>query len=138
MNIVCLKGTEQRLYELVAPLVMNPAVIRQNNGYPFKTSQRYVWFVALENDAVVGFLPVKKSDSGNLIDNYYIKGDDADIIGGLLGYVVEILKEEAPLTALVHKRHVDAFARQGFCTGKVWKNYDKMVYQTSEGDGQTT
>lgn len=134
MDIECLKGTETRLYELVAPLVMNPAVIRQNNGYPFKTSPRFVWYVALEDDAVIGFLPVKKGNTGNSIDNYYIKGDDERIIDGLLHQAVADLKAEAPLTALVHKRHVDGFRRHGFCTGKEWKNYDKMVYQTPASD----
>jgi hypothetical protein len=42
MKIMTLQGTDKLLYELVAPLVMNPAILRQNNNYPFKTS-RFVW-----------------------------------------------------------------------------------------------
>ncbi len=34
-QIVELKGTEKRLYQLVAPLVMNPVVLKQNYNYPF-------------------------------------------------------------------------------------------------------
>lgn len=37
MNILKLQGLDGRLFDLVAPLVMNPAVLRQNNNYPFKT-----------------------------------------------------------------------------------------------------
>lgn len=32
MNILKLGGLDCRLFELVAPLVMNPAVLRQNNN----------------------------------------------------------------------------------------------------------
>lgn len=31
MKIMTLQGTDKLLYELVAPLVMNPAILRQNN-----------------------------------------------------------------------------------------------------------
>ena len=43
MKIMTLQGTDKLLYELVAPLVMNPAILRQNNNYPFKTSRSHVW-----------------------------------------------------------------------------------------------
>lgn len=36
MNILKLQGLDGRLFDLVAPLVMNPAVLRQNNNYPSK------------------------------------------------------------------------------------------------------
>ena len=36
MEIQCLKGTEKRMYELIAPLIMNADIIRINNNYPFK------------------------------------------------------------------------------------------------------
>ena len=52
MNIEKLHGTSTRLYQLVAPLVMSPPVLRQNNNYPFKTSDHHVWFVALEEEKV--------------------------------------------------------------------------------------
>ena len=32
MNILKLQGLDGRLFDLVAPLVMNPAVLRQNNN----------------------------------------------------------------------------------------------------------
>ena len=38
MDIEKLHGTDPRLYQLVAPLVMSIPVLRYNNNYPFKTS----------------------------------------------------------------------------------------------------
>lgn len=46
MNILKLQGLDGRLFDLVAPLVMNPAVLRQNNNYPFKTTRNHVWYIA--------------------------------------------------------------------------------------------
>ena len=53
-QIVELKGTEKRLYQLVAPLVMNPVVLKQNYNYPFRTSENFIWFVAMEGKEIVG------------------------------------------------------------------------------------
>ena len=67
MEILCLKGTDKRMYELVAPLIMNPAIIRQNNNYPFKTTDHYLWYIAkewVETVAVEGTrLPLYKNAS---------------------------------------------------------------------------
>ena len=46
IQIVQLHGTDKKLYELVAPLVMSPEVLKQNYNYPFRTSEEYEWFVA--------------------------------------------------------------------------------------------
>ena len=42
-QIVELKGTEKRLYQLVAPLVMNPVVLKQNYNYP-STATNHIKF----------------------------------------------------------------------------------------------
>ena len=60
IQIIQLKGTDRRLYELVAPLVMNPDVLKQNYNYPFRTSEDFVWFVAVEKRKVIGFIPVEE------------------------------------------------------------------------------
>ncbi len=39
MKIFKFHGTDKKLYELVAPLVMSPIVLRQNNNYPFKKNE---------------------------------------------------------------------------------------------------
>ena len=48
VQIIQLQGTDKRLYELVAPLVMNPEILKQNYNYPFRTSEDFVWFVAVD------------------------------------------------------------------------------------------
>ena len=35
VQIIQLQGTDKRLYELVAPLVMNPEILKQNYNYRF-------------------------------------------------------------------------------------------------------
>lgn len=63
MEIVALNGTDSRLYQLVAPLVMNVDAIKYNNGYPFNTDDTYVWHLALDSEGrVLGFMPVTVID----------------------------------------------------------------------------
>ena len=45
IKVIQVNGTEKRLYELVAPLVMNPKVLNYNNDYPFKTGEKFIWFI---------------------------------------------------------------------------------------------
>lgn len=128
MDIVKLQGTDKKLYEFVASLVMNPAVLRQNNNYPFKTGPKYIWYIAVEKDQTIGFIPVKKTPTDNcLIDNYYIKEDNETVLNKLLIEIIADKKNE--LWATVHKRHVKQFVQNGFLTHIEWKNYEKMLYR---------
>lgn len=130
MKIITLNGTDLQLYQLVAPLVMSPAVLRQNNNYPFKTGKGYLWFIAVDDVAgVQGFIPLKPSGKGFYIDNYYIKGDDRHILGLLLCSVLEHISQERILRALVHKRHIDTFTDYGFVSIIPLKLYEKMEYR---------
>lgn len=128
MEITRLNGTDERLYQLVGPLAMNPAILRQNNNYPFKTSNRYLWYVALSDGVVIGFMPLRKNGKSCHIDNYYIQGDSAETIGALLHRVIDDLEPGSLLTALVHKRHTEAFRENRFRTDKQLTLYDKMEY----------
>ena len=76
MEIEKLGGTTERLYRLVAPLVMKPCILRENNNYPFKTSMHHIWFIAIEEERVVGFMPVEIKDKYAVINNYYIDKDN--------------------------------------------------------------
>ena len=58
IQVIQLKGKDKHLYQLLAPLVMDPDVIRANNNYPFKTSEDFVWYIAIDNRDVIGFIPV--------------------------------------------------------------------------------
>ena len=75
MKIEILGGTSPRLYKLVAPLVMNAAVLRQNDNYPYKTSQRHEWLLALDDEdenKISGFFPVERREGYAYINNYYL------------------------------------------------------------------
>lgn len=43
-----IRDDEPELYRLIAPLVMNPKVLKSNNNYPFKNFSGTVWYVAME------------------------------------------------------------------------------------------
>ena len=129
MDIIKIQGTDKKLYEMVGSLVMSPAILRQNNNYPFKTGLRYVWYIAVEGEQVEGFMPVKgEAAGGNIIDNYYIRGDNAAVISKLLAKIIADGTVQDGLWAVVHKRHVEHFARNGFRTHVAWKKYDKMQF----------
>ena len=114
-----LNGVDARLYPLVGPLVMNPAILRQNNNYPFKTSNRYLWYIAISDGVIVGFIPLKKNEKSYHIDNYYIQGDRTETIDALLHRVIDDLGTDSLLTA---------FRQNHFRTDKQLTLYDKMEY----------
>ena len=66
VQIIQLQGTDKRLYELVAPLVMNPEILKQNYNYPFRTSEDFVWFVAVDKKKVIGFYTGRGEEEGSM------------------------------------------------------------------------
>ena len=125
IQIVQLHGTDKKLYELVAPLVMSPEVLKQNYNYPFRTSEEYEWFVALDNKHVVGFVPVEHKKYECVINNYYIKERNVDTLKLLLEKVLEKQGEESSLTAVSFVEDRDVFSELGFLEDKVWTRYVK-------------
>ena len=128
MNILKLQGLDGRLFDLVAPLVMNPAVLRQNNNYPFKTTRNHVWYIAMDEQMVLGFMPVKMTLTNNCIDNYYISGDNSSVIEVLLDRIIHDFSSDGSLVAVVHERHVEDFSMKNFIPCVEWKKYVKMRY----------
>lgn len=122
-------GLDERLFHLVAHLVMNPEVLRQNNNYPFKTSARYVWFVAIEGKRTVGFVPVEMKNNCNVINNYYLADDDPSLLGDLLKEAIGHFAGKCSLQAVVHSRDESVFEKNGFVVVRTWKLYVKMQYQ---------
>ena len=65
IQIMKLNGTDKQLYKLVAPLVMDPEVLKMNNNYPFKTTdmyeQRQEWYDIFrpELDCVCRYRPLQ-------------------------------------------------------------------------------
>lgn len=133
MNILKLQGLDGRLFDLVAPLVMNPAVLRQNNNYPFKTTRNHVWYIAMDEQKVLGFMPVKMTLTNNCIDNYYISGDNSSVIEMLLDRIIHDFSSDGSLVAVVHERHVEDFSMKNFIPCVEWTKYVKMRYH--EGGG---
>lgn len=119
-------GTEKRLYELIAPLVMDPDVLRANNNYPFKTTEHYVWFIAIDDGRVLGFLPVEHRSAGAVINNYYVGDDNEEVLGTLLQSAVKATEEETEITAVVLVHHQSIFEKNGFTIDSTWKRYVKM------------
>ena len=128
MNILKLQGLDGRLFDLVAPLVMNPAVLRQNNNYPFKTTRNHVWYIAMDEQRVLGFMPVKMTLTNNCIDNYYISGDNSSVIEMLFDRIIHDFSSDGSLVAVVHERHVEDFSMKNFIPCVEWKKYVKMRY----------
>lgn len=131
MEIISLHGTEDKLYELVARLVMDPDIIRQNNNYPFKTTPQYIWHLCMCEGGVAGFMPVKNTAGGLYIDNYYVKEDKREILEALIISVISAT--DKPVTALCHKRHTEVFRLHGFITCTIFAQYNRMQRVAGKG-----
>lgn len=128
MEIVVLNGTDSRLYQLVAPLVMNVDAIKYNNGYPFKTDDTYVWHLALDSEGrVLGFMPVRCSGNSMYIDNYYISGDSDVMLQTLLESVLSRRSNET-VCFMAHNRHSKTVETKGFVAIKNFVKYVKLQY----------
>ena len=126
VQIIQLQGTDKRLYELVAPLVMNPEILKQNYNYPFRTSEDFVWFVAVDKKKVIGFIPVEEKKKEYVINNYYIESNNEDTLKLLLEKVISETNTSKELTSLTFMEHSSLFKDLGFSEEKIWTRYVKM------------
>lgn len=126
IQIIQLQGTDKRLYELVAPLVMNPDILKQNYNYPFRTSEDFVWFVAVDKKKVIGFIPVEEKKKEYVINNYYVEGNNEDTLKLLLEKVISETDSSKELTSVTFMEHCSLFKELGFSEEKVWTRYVKM------------
>lgn len=126
IQILQLPGTDKQLYKLVAPLVMDPKVLKQNFNFPFRTGENFTWFLALDGKTVMGFIPVENKASGHLINNYYIKNKDCEVLKSLLEEVIAAWNDERPLAALCFMNDREVFENEGFKVERVWTRYVKM------------
>ncbi|MDO4181924.1 MAG: hypothetical protein Q4D36_11625 [Bacteroidales bacterium] len=130
MNILKLEGLSPELFMLVGPLAMNPKVLKANNNYPFKTTERFEWYIAMEDGSVVGFVPVEKKSSAFVINNYYVQDDNEKILKALL----KAVEPKDNLQAVVQTKHEEIFAKCNFCIEHRWTNYLKMTYHTNNNE----
>ena len=126
VQIIQLQGTDKRLYELVAPLVMNPEILKQNYNYPFRTSEDFVWFVAVDKKKVIGFIPVEEKKKEYVINNYYIESNNEDTMKLLLEKVISETNTSKELTSVTFMEHSSLFKDLGFSEEKIWTRYVKM------------
>jgi hypothetical protein len=126
MEIVKLDGEDRRLYYLIAHLVMNEKVLKYNLNYPYKTSDNYCWFIAVEEGDTLGFIPVELKEGKATINNYYVADDDSKVLSMLLKEVVRILLLDFEIESVTQIRHIPDFERNGFSIALRWKRYVKM------------
>ena len=131
MKVISLHGTDDHLYELVAPLVMSPEVLCYNNNYPFKTTPLHTWYICMINGATAGFMPIKETTRGLYLDNYYIRDDNHDILEVLIAHVLSVT--DKPITVLSLKRHTEIFRHYGFIISTVFAQYNKMQRTIAKG-----
>lgn len=132
IQIIQLKGKDKHLYRLLAPLVMDPEVIRANNNYPFKTSEAYVWYIAVDKKEVVGFVPVEQKASNKaIINNYYIKAENKEREELLSLLLTAIIADFGPekwfLNSVTLVQDKETFEKFEFASmEKKWTRYVKM------------
>ena len=126
VQIIQLQGTDKRLYELVAPLVLNPEILKQNYNYPFRTSEDFVWFVAVDKKKVIGFIPVEEKKKEYVINNYYIESNNEDTLKLLLEKVISETNTSKELTSVTFMENSSLFKDLGFSDEKIWTRYVKM------------
>ena len=126
VQIIQLQGTDKRLYELVAPLVMNPEILKQNYNYPFRTSEDFVWFVAVDKKKVIGFIPVEEKKNEYVINKHYIESNKVDTLKLLLEKVISETNTSKELTSVTFMEHSSLFKDLGFSEEKIWTRYVKM------------
>lgn len=131
--VVKMAGTSSELYRCIAPLVMNPEIIKYNHNYPFKTSESFVWFVAFSDNQVVGFFPVELRKKSVIINNYYVLDDNENVFLDLLETVINEFRDTGKaLKAVVQKAHEPCFLSQGFEIERKWNLYLKMKKKYEE------
>lgn len=134
MEIIKLEGEDTRLYRLVAPLVMNEAVLAYNLNYPFRTDPGYLWFIAARKDSdTLGFIPVKLGKNKKAkINNYYVADDDSEVFSALLQEIVRTLSADYGIESVTQLRHIPLFEQSGFSTILYWKKYAKMKVENKK------
>lgn len=111
---------------------MDPDVIRANNNYPFKTNEDFVWYIAIDNREVVGFVPIEqKSGKKAVINNYYVAAVDEqrkDILShSAISIVTAFIPEGWTLDSVTLIQDQETFEKFEFTSmDKKWTRYVKM------------
>lgn len=114
MKTEILKGTSEKLYHLIAPLVLNAAIIRQNDGNPFKTSEKHVYVVAISGNKCVGFLPLCHKTDYFETNNYYALQRDPKIMEAMIKSALKYVGKGATLKIIAQKYDYKIIESLGF------------------------
>ncbi len=125
--ITKLEGKDERLYSLVGPLVMDTEILKQNNNFPFRTSEKHVWYVAVDDNRVTGFMPVEKKRSGLVVNNYYVEDRKSPVLKSLLKRIVKDAPDRVSLYAVAMLNDAGTFEEEGFDVVKKWTRYVRMM-----------
>lgn len=137
MEILQIQGTDERLYPLVGPLVMNPVVLKQNYNFPFRTAENFIWLVAIDEEGkVLGFLPVENKKTECVINNYFVWKEHRDVLRPLLRKAVGAWNIRKPLAAVAFLEDEELFRSFGFKEDKRWARYVKMKKEIENEDGK--
>lgn len=80
----------------------------------------------MQTDFPVGFIPLEHKKSEAIINNYYIKENNAEVLKALLEKVIDSTDEDKQLSSVTFIEHQKIFQELGFSVEKEWKRYVKM------------
>ena len=114
MKTEVLAGTSKRLYSLIAPIALNPAAIRQNDGVAFKTTEKHTYIVAIEKNRCVGFLPLFPKNGYIEINNYYALNRDEKIRQAMIVAAEEYIEKGTRMAIITQKADYQTIEKCGF------------------------
>ncbi|MBF0647941.1 hypothetical protein IR083_03810 [Dysgonomonas sp. GY75] len=116
-------GTDGRLYELIAPFVMNPEVIRLNGGYPFKNTEDHLWYISVKGkNMVTGFISIVND---HLCNDF--TWQDKDLLRILIERALMDVEKGTPVTFVADNSDRPLLEEMGFSVEKEWTKYFKMA-----------
>jgi hypothetical protein len=116
-------GTDNRLYELIAPFVMNPEVIRLNGGYPFKNTEDHLWYISVKGkNMVTGFISIVND---HLCNDF--TWEDKDLLRILIERVFMDIEKGTLVTFVADNSDRPLLEEMGFSLQKEWTKYFKMA-----------
>lgn len=116
-------GTDNRLYELIAPFVMNPEVIRLNGGYPFKNTEDHLWYISVKGkNMVTGFISIVND---HLCNDF--TWQDKDLLRILIERALMDVEKGTPVTFVADNSDRSLLEEMGFSVEKQWTKYFKMA-----------
>lgn len=116
-------GTDGRLYELIAPFVMNPEVIRLNGGYPFKNTEDHLWYISVKGkNMVTGFISLVND---HLCNDF--TWQDKDLLRILIERALMDVEKGTLVTFVADNSDRALLEEMGFSVEKQWTKYFKMA-----------